>query len=250
MLLAVVASMYAVYHGPEGLRAIATRANRMATVLAQGLTSAVDTTVVHESFFDTLLVRVPGRAAQVIAAAHDLGVNLRLVDADHVGVSCDETTTRAHLAAVWQAFGVPDLDADALDAAAAETLPSGQLRTSEYLTHPVFHTHRSETALLRYLRSLSDKDVALDRSMIPLGSCTMKLNATAEMEPITWPAFAGLHPFAPADDARGLLRIVSDLEELAGRPHRVRRGEPAAQRGQPGRVRRSAGHPRLPPRPR
>ncbi|WP_199444276.1 aminomethyl-transferring glycine dehydrogenase [Umezawaea beigongshangensis] len=211
VLLAVIASMYAVYHGPDGLRAIATRAHRMATVLAAGLCEG-GVEVVHGEFFDTVRAEVPGRAAQVVAAARELGVNLRLVDADHVAVACDETTTRAHLTAVWQAFGITGVDVDALDADTADGIPAELRRTSEYLTHPVFHTHRSETALLRYLRALSDKDVALDRSMIPLGSCTMKLNATAEMEPITWPEFADLHPFAPAEDAEGLLSLVGDLE--------------------------------------
>ncbi|KAA2254059.1 aminomethyl-transferring glycine dehydrogenase [Solihabitans fulvus] len=211
VLLAVIASMYAVYHGPEGLRAIATRAHRMATVLAAGLCEGgVD--VVHGEFFDTVVAAVPGRAAEVVAAAREQDVNLRLVDADHVGIACDETTTRAHLSAVWKAFGVAVADVDALDADTADGIPPELRRTSEYLTHPVFHAHRSETALLRYLRALSDKDVALDRSMIPLGSCTMKLNATAEMEPITWPEFADLHPFAPVEDAAGMLELVGDLE--------------------------------------
>ncbi|MCP2163831.1 aminomethyl-transferring glycine dehydrogenase [Goodfellowiella coeruleoviolacea] len=216
VLLAVMAAMYAVYHGPEGLRAIATRAHRMAAVLAAGLRER-GAHVVHEHFFDTLLVRVPGQAAQVVAGARELGVNLRLADADHVGIACAETTTRAHLDLVWRAFdavlatGRPTRSADELDGDTPDALPEDQLRTSEYLTHPVFHAHRSETALLRYLRALSDKDLALDRTMIPLGSCTMKLNATAEMEPITWPEFADLHPFAPVEDAEGMLRIIDDL---------------------------------------
>ncbi|MFI5560928.1 aminomethyl-transferring glycine dehydrogenase [Amycolatopsis japonica] len=216
VLLAVIASMYAVYHGPEGLRAIANRAHRMATVLGAGLAeSGVD--VVHCEFFDTVTVSVPGRAAGIVGTARELGVNLRLVDSDHVAVACDETTTREHLSLVWKAFGVAVSDVDSLDADTADGFPPDLRRTGDYLTHPVFHAHRSETALLRYLRSLSDKDVALDRSMIPLGSCTMKLNATAEMEPITWPEFAGLHPFAPAEDAAGLLTVVKDLERwLAG----------------------------------
>jgi glycine dehydrogenase len=214
VLLAVTASMYAVYHGPEGLRAIAQKAHRMAVVLAAQLRKG-GIEVVHEHFFDTVLARVPGRAAEVVAAARQNKVNLWHADADHVGISCAETTTRADLDAVWQSFGLEQgalVDVDQLDADAPDALPVNLRRTSEYLTHPVFHTHRSETSLLRYLRELSDKDVALDRSMIPLGSCTMKLNATAEMEPITWPAFAELHPFAPVEDAEGLLRIVADLE--------------------------------------
>ncbi|APU14341.1 MULTISPECIES: aminomethyl-transferring glycine dehydrogenase [Actinoalloteichus] len=213
VLPAVVSAMYAVYHGPEGLRRIAERAHRMAAVVAEGLRGGGHD-LVHDAFFDTLCVRVPGRADQVVAAARDLGLNLRRVDADQVGISCSETTTLEHLDAVWRAFGVDvdAIDVDELDAATPDALPEGLRRTEDFLTHPVFHRHRSETALLRYLRSLSDKDVALDRSMIPLGSCTMKLNATAEMEPITWPEFAELHPFAPADDAAGLLSIVGDLE--------------------------------------
>jgi glycine dehydrogenase len=212
VLLAVMASMYAVYHGPDGLRSIATRAHRMASVLAAGLRDG-GVPVVHGEFFDTVQVSIPGRAAAVVDAARDLGVNLRLVDADHIGISCDEATTRRHLSLVWQAFGVSESDVDGLDAVTPDAIPVALERTTEFLTHPVFSTHRSETALLRYLRSLSDKDVALDRSMIPLGSCTMKLNATAEMEPITWPEFASLHPFVPSEDAAGMLRIVSDLEQ-------------------------------------
>ena len=212
VLLAVIASMYAVYHGPDGLRAIATRAHRMATVLAAGLCEG-GVNVVHGELFDTVLVEVSGRAAEIVDKARERGVNLRLVDEDHVGVACDETTTRRHLSLVWQAFGVTVSDVDGLDADTADGIPPALRRTSEFLTHPVFHRHRSETALLRYLRALSDKDVALDRSMIPLGSCTMKLNATTEMEAVTWPEFSQLHPFAPAEDAAGLLSVVKDLEQ-------------------------------------
>ncbi|MEU5261393.1 aminomethyl-transferring glycine dehydrogenase [Amycolatopsis sp. NPDC021455] len=216
VLLAVMASMYAVYHGPDGLRSIALRAHRMATVLAAGLAEGgVD--VVHGEFFDTVAAAVPGRADAVVAAARDLGVSLRRIDADHVGIACDETTTRERLSCVWKAFGVSVSDVDGLDADTADALPAPLRRTSEYLTHPVFHAHRSETAMLRYLRRLAEKDVALDRSMIPLGSCTMKLNATAEMEPVTWPEFAGLHPFAPAEDAAGLLTVAADLSAWLAR---------------------------------
>ncbi|GAA4534364.1 aminomethyl-transferring glycine dehydrogenase [Amycolatopsis samaneae] len=211
VLLAVMASMYAVHHGPDGLRAIARRAHRMATVFAAGLAEG-GVEMRHGEFFDTVIAVVPGRAAAVVAAARDLGVNLRLVDADHVGVACDETTTRERLSLVWKAFGVSVSDVDSLDADTADALPVPLRRTGDYLTHPVFHAYRSETALLRYLRTLADRDVALDRSMIPLGSCTMKLNAAAEMEPVSWPEFAGLHPFAPAGDAAGLLSVVSDVE--------------------------------------
>ncbi|WP_335941069.1 aminomethyl-transferring glycine dehydrogenase [Streptomyces sp. PTD5-9] len=211
VLLAVMAAMYAVYHGPDGLRLIARRTHRYAAVLAEGLRAAgVD--VVTDSYFDTLTVRVPGRAADVVAGARERGVNLRLVDADLVSVACDETTTRAHIAAVWAAFGA-DGDIDALDDRAADALPEELLRTEDFLTHPVFHQHRSETAMLRYLRGLADRDYALDRGMIPLGSCTMKLNATTEMEPITWPEFGALHPFAPAEQAQGFLTLIRELEE-------------------------------------
>ncbi|MFG3683698.1 aminomethyl-transferring glycine dehydrogenase [Micromonospora chalcea] len=206
VLLAVMAAMYAVYHGPDGLRAIARRTHEAAARLAAGLRAGgVD--VADVPFFDTVTAVVPGRAADVVAAAAERNVNLRLVDADRVGVSCDETTTGAHLQAVWAAFGVDGFDGD-VDAG----LPDGLARTSEFLTHPVFHSHHSETAMLRYLRRLADFDYALDRGMIPLGSCTMKLNATTEMEPITWPEFAHLHPFAPAAQTAGYRELIAQLE--------------------------------------
>ncbi|WP_371408966.1 aminomethyl-transferring glycine dehydrogenase [Micromonospora zamorensis] len=206
VLLAVMAGMYAVYHGPDGLRDIAGRTHQMAARLAAGLRAGgVD--VADVAFFDTVTVSVPGRAAQVVAAAAERGVNLRLVDADRVGVSCDETTTLAHLAQVWAAFGVPAFDG-AVDAA----LPVDLARTSDFLTHPVFRSHHSETAMLRYLRRLSDFDYALDRGMIPLGSCTMKLNATTEMEPISWAEFAHIHPFAPDAQTAGYREMIGQLE--------------------------------------
>ncbi|MCX5080319.1 aminomethyl-transferring glycine dehydrogenase [Streptomyces sp. NPDC056121] len=211
VLLAVMAGMYAVYHGPEGLKGIARRTHRYATLLAEGL-KAGGVEVVHGAYFDTLTVKAAGRAADVVSAAREGGVNLHLVDADHVSISCDETTTRAQLGAVWTAFGV-EADVDALDAAAVDTLPAGLLRDDNYLSHPVFHAHRSETSMLRYLRKLADRDYALDRGMIPLGSCTMKLNATTEMEPVTWPEFGQLHPFAPAEQAQGYLTLIRELEE-------------------------------------
>ncbi|MDP9869981.1 MULTISPECIES: aminomethyl-transferring glycine dehydrogenase [Streptosporangium] len=211
VLLAVIAGMYAVYHGPEGLRRIGRRIHRHAVVLAAGLRHG-GVEVVHDDFFDTVLARVPGRAAQIVAAARDNGVNLRLVDADHVGVTCDEKTELIHLEQVLAAFEVSGAVLTDLDAAAHDALPVELARTSDYLTHPVFHSHRSETAMLRYLRRLQDKDIALDRSMIPLGSCTMKLNATTEMEPITWPEFAGLHPYAPEEQVGGYLELIKELE--------------------------------------
>ncbi|MER6998929.1 aminomethyl-transferring glycine dehydrogenase [Streptomyces sp. NPDC000410] len=211
VLLAVMAGMYAVYHGPDGLRVIARRTHRYATILAEGL-RAGGVELVHGAYFDTLTARVPGKASGVVAAARENGVNLRLVDADHVSLACDETTGRAQLTAVWAAFGV-DADVEALDAVADDTLPAALLRTDDYLTHPVFHSHRSETAMLRYLRRLADRDYALDRGMIPLGSCTMKLNATTEMEPVTWPEFGQIHPFAPVAQVQGYLTLIRELEE-------------------------------------
>ncbi|MGA4684793.1 aminomethyl-transferring glycine dehydrogenase [Micromonospora sp. AB353] len=206
VLLAVMAGMYAVYHGPDGLRAIARRTHEAAARLAAGL-RAGGVRVADVAFFDTVTATVPGRAAQVVAAAAERNVNLRLVDADRVGISCDETTTPAHLQAVWAAFGVDGFDGDTDTA-----LPDGLARTSDFLTHPVFHSHHSETAMLRYLRRLADFDYALDRGMIPLGSCTMKLNATTEMEPITWPEFAHLHPFAPDAQTAGYRELIAQLE--------------------------------------
>ncbi|HEX2177342.1 MAG TPA: aminomethyl-transferring glycine dehydrogenase [Nocardioidaceae bacterium] len=211
VLLAVVSAMYAVYHGPEGLRRIAQRAHRYATVLGAGLRSG-GVEVVHDDFFDTVLARVPGRAERVVAAARESGIHVRLVDDDHVGVTTGETTTERHLRALWAAFGVDAGDTAELDRVSDDALPDRLRRTSAYLEHPVFHQHRSETAMLRYLRSLSDKDYALDRGMIPLGSCTMKLNATTEMEPISYPGFADLHPFAPVEDAAGYVELVGELE--------------------------------------
>ncbi|CEA09477.1 Glycine dehydrogenase (decarboxylating) [Arthrobacter saudimassiliensis] len=207
-LLAITASMYAVYHGPEGLRAIARRTNARARSLAAALAKA-GLEPLHGTFFDTLTVQVPGRAAEVLAAARERGINLRSIDADTVGISCDETTTEAVLADVAAAFGAGE--PGPADAAGYE-LPAAQLRTSEFMTHPVFSAYRSETQMLRYLRRLSDRDLALDRTMIPLGSCTMKLNATAEMMAMTWPEFATIHPFAPEEQTAGWRELIEGLE--------------------------------------
>lgn len=199
VLLAVLAAMYASYHGAPGLTAIARRVHAHADAVAAALGDAV----VHDTFFDTVLVRVPGRADEVVAAAKAKNINLWRVDDDHVSVSCDEATTDAHVDAVIEAFGATRVDSAGTDIAT---------RTSEFLTHPAFHRYRTETEMMRYLRSLADKDIALDRSMIPLGSCTMKLNAAAEMEPITWAEFARQHPFAPAADTPGLRKLIADLQ--------------------------------------
>jgi glycine dehydrogenase len=210
VLLAVDASMYAVYHGPAGLKAIATRAHRYAAVLAEAFSEA-GLDVETASFFDTLTVAVPRRAADVVAAARSLGIHLRQVDADRVGLSTSETTTRSTVTSVLKAFGVT-ADIDLIDQTVGDRLPDGLRRTTPYLTHEVFSAHHNETAMLRYLRRLAARDYALDRGMIPLGSCTMKLNATTEMEPVSLPGFADLHPFAPAEDAAGYRTLVDDLE--------------------------------------
>ncbi|MGH3555573.1 MAG: aminotransferase class V-fold PLP-dependent enzyme, partial [Mycobacterium sp.] len=169
------------------------------------IATALGNALVHDKYFDTVLARVPGHADDVIAAAKALGINLWRVDDDHVSVSCDEATTDAHVAAVLKAFGVVAPDSVGAGAGIVN-------RTSGFLTHPAFTSYRTETSMMRYLRTLADKDLALDRSMIPLGSCTMKLNAAAEMEPITWPEFARQHPFAPAADTPGLRQLIAQLE--------------------------------------
>ncbi len=209
VLLAVMAAMYAVYHGPDGLRAIATRVAQKADALASALRSS-DLNLASDAFFDTVRVHVPGRAQDVVDRARDRGYQLLWVDDATVGVSVDETTTDADLLAVLEAFGL-----------ASEDLPAGEAlrgiddalhRDDEYLTHPVFHAHRSETAMMRYLKSLADRDYALDRGMIPLGSCTMKLNAATEMAAVSWPEFSRVHPFAPEADVRGYLEMIEQLE--------------------------------------
>ena len=207
VLLAVMASMYAVYHGPEGLRAIAEEIHDDAGVLAGYLTRG-GIEIADGAFFDTITAKLPGRADEVVAKALGLGINIRRVDADTVTVSIDETTTRRDVRTVATAFGVPAAEGATSDGFA---LPDWAVRTTDYLTHEVFSSHRSETSMLRYLRRLSDRDFALDRGMIPLGSCTMKLNATTEMVAITWPEFAHLHPFAPADQTVGIRELIDQL---------------------------------------
>jgi len=208
VLLAVVAAMYAVHHGPEGLRGIARATHDKAARLAAALTDA-GVEVVHGEFFDTLTVRVPGAADTVVRAAREAGVHLRHIDADHVGISTSETTRERHLGAVLTAFG---LDESAGDAPGGPKIPAPLARRTDFLTAEVFSQHRSETSMLRYLTRLSRRDYALDRGMIPLGSCTMKLNATSEMEPIGFSGFADLHPFAPAEDAIGYATLIEQLE--------------------------------------
>jgi glycine dehydrogenase len=199
VLLSIMAAMYASYHGADGLTGMARRVHGHAETIATALGDAL----VHDKYFDTVLARVPGRADEVIAAAKANGINLWRVDDDHVSVACDEVTTNAHVVAVLDAFGLASAESESADIAT---------RGSEFLTHPAFLNYRTETSMMRYLRALADKDIALDRSMIPLGSCTMKLNAAAEMESITWPEFARQHPFAPASDSQGLRRLIAELE--------------------------------------
>ena len=210
VLLAVMAGMYAIWHGPEGLRRIAERVHRLTSILAAGL-RAGGLRLASETWFDTIRVEVPGRADAVCAAARERGINLLRVDADRVGIALDETSNRDVVEAVWSAFGT-EASVAALDSDAPDGLPAALRRTDEILAHPVFHRYCTEHEMLRYLRRLSDRDLALDRSMIPLGSCTMKLNATTEMIPITWPEFARIHPFAPAEQTAGYAAMIAELE--------------------------------------
>ena len=210
VLLAVIASMYAVYHGPEGLKAIAESVHAKTARLAAGL-SQIGHAVEQGAFFDTVTVKAGSRRDEIIARAREARINLRVYPGDGglIGISLDETSTEATVEAVWAAFGGTMRYGSVLSEA---KLPQALLRQSPYLTHPVFHRYRSETELLRYMRKLSDRDLARDRAMIPLGSCTMKLNATAEMIPITWPGFSSLHPFVPAEQAQGYAAMIADLE--------------------------------------
>ncbi|NDG43069.1 MAG: glycine dehydrogenase (aminomethyl-transferring), partial [Betaproteobacteria bacterium] len=207
------ASMYAVYHGPAGLKRIALRVASFTAILASGLRE-LGIPVLNAQAFDTLMVETGAATSAVLARALVGGANLRRVSDSQIGVSLDETTTRADLSSLWSWFAAPGQALPTVDAfeAGVETLiPPALRRSSEFLTHPVFNRHHSETEMLRYIRSLSDKDLALDRSMIPLGSCTMKLNATSEMIPITWPEFADIHPFAPADQRAGYAELNDQL---------------------------------------
>ena len=213
VLPAVVASMYAVYHGPVGLRRIAERVATYTAVLARGLTE-LGCSLLHAHAFDTLVVMSGERTQALAAQARALGFNLRLAGADRLGITLDETTTRHDIDLLWQLFAQPGAqlpDWSRFETGVASLIPKHLQRQSAYLTHPVFHTHHSETSMLRYIRALSDKDLALDRSMIPLGSCTMKLNATSEMIPVTWPEFALPHPFAPADQLQGYALLDQQL---------------------------------------
>ena len=207
-LLAIVAGAYAMYHGPEGLRAIAERLHTNAARVATALQKA-GYGIAHKNFFDTVVVEAPGAADELVAKALDAGVNIRRFDANRVGISVGESHDDAVLGRLVKALG-GELPAEADPAFG---IPDALLRTDDYMQHPIFHKYRSETEMMRYLRRLSDKDLALDRTMIPLGSCTMKLNAAAEMEPISWPEFAGVHPLAPADQAQGWHELIRELSD-------------------------------------
>ncbi|MGM4904659.1 aminomethyl-transferring glycine dehydrogenase [Tardiphaga sp. 866_E4_N2_1] len=210
VLLAVIASMYAVYHGPEGLKHIARTVHRRTLVLAAGL-KKLGFAPESEAFFDTLTVTVGNKRDGIIAAAQAEKINLRIGDGT-IGIALDETTTPETVEAIWRAFG-GKLGYSDVEHGVSDALPASLKRSSAFLTHPVFHSHRSETELLRYMRKLSDRDLALDRAMIPLGSCTMKLNATTEMMPLTWPAWGSLHPFVPREQAAGYHQLFATLEK-------------------------------------
>src|SRR5690606_19694693 len=210
VLLAVMASMYAVYHGPSGIRAIAHRTNRMANLIADAL-RAGGAQLVHDEFFDTVRIAVPARASEVVAAANAEGVLLWQLDEDHVQFSTDETTTASDALVVLRAVLGDAAPAELGFKPVGRSIGPDHMRQTEYLTHPVFTTHHSETGMMRYLKYLADKDYALDRGMIPLGSCTMKLNAATEMAAVSWPEFADIHPLAPRADTEGYLELVGQL---------------------------------------
>ncbi|CAI8311947.1 MAG: Glycine dehydrogenase (decarboxylating) [SAR92 bacterium MED-G29] len=214
VLLAVIASMYAVYHGPEGLTRIAQRVHLLTSILAQGLKQH-GLAPVNSSWFDTLTLNTGAKTSEIISAAEERQINLRQIDANSIGISLDETTSSEDIADLWDILlGKHNLDVDTLAEEVSEALPGNLIRTDSFLTHPTFSRYHSETEMLRYLRRLSDKDIALDRAMIPLGSCTMKLNATAEMLPITWPEFSNMHPFAPVEQTAGYRAMIDDLESM------------------------------------
>ncbi|VAV93913.1 Glycine dehydrogenase [decarboxylating] (glycine cleavage system P protein) [hydrothermal vent metagenome] len=216
VLLAVLAGFFAVYHGPKGVKKIAQRVHRFTEICATAI-SSYGYEVVTKSFFDTITVYAPGRASAIVAKAREQKINLRFVDADHVGISCDETTRRSEIEKLLGCFkssAMKNETLDDIDGRSSNGIPDNLKRTSKFLTHPTFSSYQSETEMMRYLRRLQIKDIALDRSMIPLGSCTMKLNATTEMIPITWRSFAMMHPFAPLEQTQGYQQLFEDLESM------------------------------------
>ncbi len=216
VLLAVIAGFYTVYHGPKGLRLIASRVHRLMQLFVAGLAQhgiEISTPV----FFDTVTFRLPGKARRIAARAREARINLRVIDADHLSIAFDETTTRTELSVLWQVFigrEAAALDSDALDSTLAECLPEALRRDRPLLTHPVFERYHCETEMMRYMRSLARRDIALDRAMIPLGSCTMKLNAATELQALSYREFSAMHPFAPLDQAQGYLQLFDELEEM------------------------------------
>ena len=216
VLLAIVAAFYVMYHGPQGLRDIAARVNRYAQITAEGL-RRLGYGIVHDAYFDTLTVNAHGQARRIAARAREIRINLRVVDADHLGIALDETTKRVHLERLWSIFDTnanSKISIDEIDAEVSGCIPNDLSRTSAYLTHPTFSLYQSETLMLRYIRQLGQKDIALNRSMIPLGSCTMKLNSTTEMTPVTFHKFSAIHPFAPLDQTQGYHQLVEELETM------------------------------------
>ena len=214
VLLAVIAGMYAVYHGPKGLTAIANRVHMLTTLLAEGLKQH-GSRIVNQSWFDTLTVNVGERAQSIVELAASNEINVRLIDASHIGLSIDETTSADDIVVLWDLIiGQHNLSIDLLAEQVVQNIPGNLMRTDGFLEHETFNRYHSETEMLRYIRRLSDKDIALDRAMIPLGSCTMKLNATAEMLPVTWPEFAHIHPFSPAGQTAGYRKLIDDLEGM------------------------------------
>lgn len=216
VLLAVLSALYAMYHGEDGIRTIAQRVHRVARIFASAM-SKNGYTVVNRYYFDTVLIKVPGLAGKLAARAREAGINLRQVDTDHVSASFDETTRRKSLVALWQVFGLKDYstnDIDSFDNGLVDAIPSTLRRKSDFLTNPVFSLYHSETEMMRYLRRLAGKDITLGRSMIPLGSCTMKLNATSELLPLGSREFTNLHPFAPLDQTQGYQQLFEELEGM------------------------------------
>lgn len=216
VLLAVIAGFYAIYHGPEALRLIAGRIHRLASIFAEGITR-LGFDVVHKSFFDTVLVHVPNQARRIAALARESGINLRVVDSDNLGIAFDETISREEVRTLWRIFSSrqgKELDVAVLDSETAENIPAGLQRQSDFMTHEVFHLYHSETEMMRYMRWLSRRDIALDRAMIPLGSCTMKLNAATEMQALSYREFSAMHPFAPLDQAQGYQQLFDELQHM------------------------------------
>jgi glycine dehydrogenase len=216
VLLAVIAGFYAIYHGPDGLKRIASRVHRLAQICVTGL-EQMGYEILTPVFFDTVTLRAPNRARWLAAKARELRINLRVIDVGTISFAFDETTTREHVEALWQVFGglAPcELDIDELDARHTESIPHGLRRTSEFLNHPTFQQHYSETEMMRYMRKLARRDIALDRAMIPLGSCTMKLNAATELQALSYPEFNAIHPFAPLDQAQGYRQLIEELAQM------------------------------------